>query len=183
MYYVISIILGLLPEVLFFTLFLVSTKKLQNKRTLLFLGISIAYFLCILMQRYVLLYYVGFIILIYFILKLLYKKQTQIIDIFIISIPFIWTTLLSYFCFLFLKDDLSNYYILYILDRIILFIPFIFTKKFNKLYKSYCGLWNRNNKENRPIKSITLRNISLIIINFAICFMNIYAISVIKFIW
>ena len=181
MYYIISIILGLIPEVLFFTLFFIYTKNIKNKRLLLFLSIAVIYFLCVILKNYVLIYYVGFIALVYFSMKLLYRKQTQIIDVFVISIPFIWITLISYLCFLCLNNNLTNYYLLYILDRIIMFLPFIFKREFNKLYKSYCRLWNRNDKEKRPIKSITLRNTSLIIINLAICFMNIYAISIIKF--
>lgn len=181
LYYLIGIILGLIPEVLYFTLFLIFTKNIKEKKILLFLLMSIGYMLCICIQQYVLLYYLGYIVIVYLILKFLYKNQTQIIDIFVFSISTLYLTFLSYLGFKCFKNDLSNYWIMFILDRILMFVPFIFKNKFNILYKEYCKLWNRNNKEKRPIKSITLRNISLIIINFAICFMNIYAISIIKF--
>ena len=107
-----------------------------------------------------------------------YTKKTQIIDVFVILISFTYLYLLSYILFLFIKDDLSNYYILYILDRIILFIPFILNKEFNQLYKNYCKLWNRNDNEKRSIKSITLRNISLIIMNISIFILNIAIINI-----
>lgn len=181
MYYLISIILGLIPEVLYFTLFLIYTKDLKEKRIKLFFLISIAYVLTVFIKQYILIYYLSFIILVYFILKLLYKNKTQIIDIFVISISTIYLTILSYICFLFLNNDMSNYWLLYICDRIFLIFIFIFKNKFNILYKNYCKLWNRNDKEKRPIKSITLRNISLIVINFAIILMNILAISIINF--
>ena len=45
MYYVISILLGLIPEVLFIVLFLTSAKQLKEKRIRLFFIISIFYFL------------------------------------------------------------------------------------------------------------------------------------------
>ena len=181
MYYIIGILFGLIPEVLYFTLFLIYTKKLQEKRIKLFLLISLAYTLTVFIKQYILAYYLSFIVLVYLILKILYKRKAQIIDIFVFSISTIYLTLVSYLGFIFFTEDLSNYYILYFIARILLFIPFIFRNKFNVIYKKYCKLWNRNDKEERPIKSITLRNISLIIINVVICFMNIYAISIINF--
>lgn len=177
-----SIILGLLPEVLYFTLFLIYTKNIKEKRLRLGILIAVAYVLCMFIQQYKVIYYMLFIALVYLILKLLYKNKAQITDVFAFSICFIYISLLSYFCFLYLKEDLSNYYTLYIIARIFLFIPFIFRNKFNKIYKKYYSLWNRNDNMKRPLKSITLRNISLITINIAIFLMNLYAISVINFI-
>ena len=181
MYYVISILLGLIPEVLFITLFLSFTKNLKEKRLLLFITISISYIISMLIQQYKIIFYVLFIFLLYLSLKIIYGKKTQIIDLFVASIPFMWISILSYICFVFFKEDLSNYYMLYIIDRIVLFIPFIFKKHFNKLYLQYYKLWNRNDKEKRPIKSITLRNLSLVIVNIVIFLMNIYTISIINF--
>lgn len=182
MYYVLSVFLGLIPEVLYFTLFISYTKNIKEKRVKLFLLISVAYFVCMLIQQYQLIYYIIFVLLIYLILKLLYKKKTQIIDVFIIGLSYLWITLLSIILFVLLKNDLSNYYMLYIVDRIFLFLPFLFKSKFNILYKKYCNLWNRNDKEKRPIKSITLRNISLILLNSVIFFLNIVIINIINFI-
>ena len=181
MYYLISVLLGLIPEVLYFTLFIIYTKNIKEKRFRLFFFMSVIYFLCMLIKQYEVIYYILFVVLVYILLKILYKSKVQIIDIFVFSISTLYLTLLSYLCFMFLNKNLSNYYWLYVLDRIGMCIPFIFRNMFNTLYKKYCNLWNRNDKGKRPIKSITLRNISLIIINIVICFMNIYAISVIKF--
>lgn len=177
-----SIILGLLPEVLYFTLFLIYTKNIKEKRLRLGILIAVAYVLCMFIQQYKVIYYILFIALVYLILKLLYKNKAQITDVFAFSICFIYISLVSYFGYIFFEDDLSNYYIMYIIARILLFIPFIFRNKFNIIYKKYYSLWNRNDTIKRPIKSITLRNISLITINIAIFLMNLYAISVINFI-
>lgn len=179
---VLSIFLGLIPEVLYFTLFITYCKNIKEKRIRLFFLVALAYVLCMFIQKYKIFYYILLIVLIYWIMKVLYRKRTQIIDIFVISISSIYMTLLSYLCFCFLKEDLSNYYLLMLLDRIFLFLPFIFKKYFSIIYKKYCKLWNRNDEEKRPIKSITLRNMSLITINIAIFLMNLYAISVINFI-
>lgn len=179
MYYILSILLGLIPEVLYFTLFICFTKNIKEKRFRLFLLISIAYFICILLRMYRLIYYLLFVALVYLILKLLYRKKTQIIDIFVITFSFFHLSLMSYICFLFMNYDKSNYFLLYIADRILIFSIFIFKNKFNKIYKKYCSMWNRNDNIKKPIKSITLRNISLISMNFIIVFMNIYMILIV----
>lgn len=181
MYYVIGILFGLIPEVLFMTLFLSFTKNIKERKIILAVCLTISYLISIFIQQYKILLYVLFIFLIYISLKITYKKKTQIIDLFVGSIPFMWISILSYICFLFLKEDYSNYYFLYVIDRIVLFIPLLFKKQLNMLYKKYCKLWNRNDKEKRPIKSITLRNVSLVVINITIFLMNLYVISVINF--
>ena len=172
MYNLIGIVLGLFPEVLYFTLFLIYTKNLKEKRIKLFLLISITYFLCIMISQYKILYYMSFIAIVYGILKLLYKEKTQIIDVFIFSLSTTYLTLVSYVCFKFVKEDFSNYYLCSIISRVLLFIIFIFRNKFNVIYKKYCTLWNRNDKEQRIIKSITLRNLSLITLNLFIFCLN-----------
>lgn len=180
MRFLMSFILGMLPEVLYFTLILTRTKSIKEKRILLFLLIAISYCLCILVQNFKILFYILLIVLIYISLKLVYKKKVQIIDVFIISTSYLWVAILSILLLVFLNKDNSNYWLLYSLDRLFLFIPLIFSKQFNKLYKKYCGLWNRNDKENRPIKSITLRNISLILLNGFIFLLNISIINIIN---
>jgi len=181
MYYILSILLGLVPEVLFFTLFITYTKNIKEKRIKLFILIAISYFLCILIQEYQVLFYILWEICIYLACKILYKKKVQIIDIFIITIAYAWNLILSFILMNFAEKDLSNYVLIYIIERIILFMPFIFKNKFNVLYIKYCKLWNRNNKEKRPIKSITLRNISLILLNIFILGMNIIFINIMNF--
>lgn len=180
MYYLISILFGLIPEVLYFTLFITYTKNIKEKRIKLFLLLSIVYFICVLIQNLQIIFYTCLIILYYIVLKILYKNKAQIIDVFIISIAYLWILFLSIIMLTLLKEDTSNYYYLYVIDRFLLFMPFIFKNKFNVIYKKYCNLWNRNDKEKRPIKSITLRNISLILLNSFIFIANITIINIIK---
>lgn len=174
----ISIILGLIPEVLYFTLFITFAKNFKTKRIKLFLLISIAYIICMFIQRYKILYYVLFVALIYGILKLLYRDEVEIIDVFLIMVTYLYLTIISVFCFYFVKNNLKYYYLALFFNRILLFLPFAIRDKFNKIYTNYYKLWNRNSDENRPIKSITLRNISLIIINLLICYINILCIYI-----
>lgn len=178
--FLISLLLGMFPEVLFFTMYLIYTKNIKEKRLKLFLLISIAYILCVMIIRHQVIYYIVFLFLIYLILKILYKKKTQIIDIFIINISFAYVALISSICFSFVNNNYILYYIMLVINRVLLFLPFIFKKKFNYLYKIYCNLWNRTTDKNRPIKSITLRNISLILLNSLIFLINLATISIIN---
>lgn len=181
MYYLVSILFGLIPEVLYFTLFITYTKNIKEKRIKLFLLIALTYFVCILIQRFQIIFYVLWVFLTYLDCKLLYKKKIQIIDIFIISLSYFWVALLSFVLMKFVNQNYSNYYIIFIIQKILLFLPFVFKSNFNKMYNYYCKLWNRNDKEKKPIKSITLRNISLILLNVYIFFMNIILINIINF--
>lgn len=178
--FVVSLLLGMIPEVLYFTLFIIYTKNIKEKKLKLFILISLAYILCIMISQYKVLYYVLLIFLIYLFMKILYKQKTQIIDVFIISLSEIYLALTSYFCFLFVKEDFSNYYILCLIQKLILFLPFIIKEKFNIIYKLYCSLWNRNYEKKQPIKSITLRNISLISLNLFIFVLNLMIIYLIS---
>lgn len=164
MNFVISVFLGLLPEVLYFTLFLVYTKNLKEKRLKLFLLLSIGYIALIMICRYQLLFYLGYIVYIYIINKYLFKAHIS--DLFVISLGSVYLTATSFIAF----KVTGNYYLAYIINRIILYMIFIFRNSFNFLYKSYRNLWNRN--ENNKIKSITLRNVSLLLINIMIVIMN-----------
>lgn len=173
-----SLLLGMIPEVLYFTMLLISTKKLKDKKIKLFLLIMLSYILCIMLVRHQVLYYVIFIFFIYLSLKILYKQKAQIIDVFIINIGLIYVFIVGFICSLFMNESYFAYYFLLIINKILMFIPFIFKNKFNILYKKYCELWNRNDKVKRPIKSITLRNISLVVMNIFVFIMNIILVSI-----
>lgn len=179
MYYLLGILLGLIPEVLYFTLFICYTKDIKEKKIKLGLLISVIYVICILLDMYKILYYTLFMFLIYLVLKLLYKKQVQIIDLFVVGIAEGYLALLSLLIY-FPKNNFQ-YYICYIINRILLILPFIFRKKFNIIYKKYCSLWNRNYEKKQPIKSITLRNISLLSINLIILLINIIIIYILEY--
>lgn len=164
--FIFSILFGLFPEVIYFTLFLILTKNLKEKRIKLFLLIAISYILCIMLIRYKLLLYTIFIFIVYIILKILYKDKASIIDIFTFAVSTLYLTIMSYLFYKIRTVYNINSFMCYLGLRIAMFLPLIiFRKRLNKIYKNYCLLWNRNDKKKRPIKSITLRNISLILLN------------------
>ncbi len=163
-----SILLGLIPEVLFFTFSLVIILGIREKKKVLGILIGIEYIICMFIQRYECVYYIVFVLLIYLTLLVLYKKVVKITDSFIIGLLLAYVCIAGVISAIFINDNLENYYICLIFSRILLVIPFLFKNKFRVLYEKYCKLWNRNDLEKRPIKSITLRGLSLILLNVLI---------------
>lgn len=158
----INIFLGMLPEALFFTMFLICSKKIKEKRIILFILIVLNYIGTGVLNTYSIYSYVLFIILQYTILKLLYKEKTEWIDVFLVTISHIYLFIIAISCY----KVFSDYKIALLVNRLLLLVPFIFRNKLNYLYEEYRKLWNRNS--NNKIKSITLRNISLIFLNIFI---------------
>lgn len=80
-----SLILGILPQALFFMMFITKTKEIKSKRILLTILFYIIIALMVMITRYSLYLYLLIIPLMYGTMKLLYKRKVQIIDIFIIA--------------------------------------------------------------------------------------------------
>ena len=162
--FLVSIVLGLLPEILYFSLFLIYTKNIKEKKLKLFMLLAIGYILLIMICRYQFIFYLAYVVYSYVILKLLYKSQ--IIDFFVFSIATSYLTIISFLMY----NIIENYWLAYIINRLLLILPFVFKKYFNKLYLTYRSLWNRN--DNAKIKSLTVRNCSLLFINICIILLN-----------
>lgn len=173
---ILSLILGMLPEVLFLTLYLIFSKNIKKNKLKLFILLILGYVTLIMLIRYKLVFYLAYIVYAYLILKILYKSE--IIDFFVTLVGYSYLTLISLICF----KLINNYYVAYIIDRFMLFIPFIFNKYFNAIYLKYKGLWNRNDIKKRKIKSLTVRNISLLLLNFVIIGLNLILIYIIAII-
>ena len=158
--FLMSFFLGILPDVIFLSLFIIFAKSIKTKRTILFILLLIDYIATLIIYRYQTLFYILFIIIEYIILKILYKKDIELLDSFVITFPFLilfLTSCLYYFL-------IPNYMIACIIHKItLLLLIFLVKNKINIAYKKYKHFWNRNKKEVRKIKSITLRNISLIL--------------------
>ena len=177
---ILSILLGMIPEVTFFTLFLIYVKNIKDKKIKLWILMAINYIAFIMIFRHKIICYILFLIFTYIILKILYKQRVQIIDIFVFDVGYIYICFISYICFYVVGNNIIIYFIMLLINRILLFIPFIFRNKFNSIYKKYCSLWNRNYQKKQPIKSITLRNISLISLNIFIFICNIVCLYILS---
>lgn len=167
--FIISLIFGMLPEVIYFTLFLIIAKNLKEKKGKLFILLSIGYILLIMICRYQLLFYLAYIVYTYVIVKKLYKAHIS--DIFLITTAMFYQSLVAFMFYLFLFD---YYIIYYIVARVFLFLPFIFRKNIRYLYIKYRDLWNRDNNKQNKIKSITLRDVSTVLFNIFIVLLSLF---------
>lgn len=157
-----SIIAGMIPDVLFFTLFISYSKNAKEKKKSLFMLIMIAYILCIMINRYQYVYYTVMIVMIFLILKVLYKEEIQSVDLFLVTIGIVYVMLISFISFKIFGNDEKYYYIALIINKILIFIPLFFKRKLHEIYRKYLLLWDRNKSKKRGIKSITIRNLSII---------------------
>lgn len=170
-----------LLEPIYFSLFLIVGKDLKKKRLLL---------TCIMIFEYVMLtniieFNVWFQFIYTFLsfinLKVLYKEKAQITDIFLFTAASIFLIISSVLCYIVVLYTIKNYYVTLVLNRIIIFsFIFVFRKQIRKLYKEFYSLWNRHSKPNK-IKSLTLRNISIISFNVMFWFINLGMLYFIKY--
>ncbi len=174
-----SILLGILPDTLFITFFIVTIKRIRAKKIWLFILVLLSYIICMVVKRYDVIYYTLFIILIYFSIYLVYKDKSNITDTFLIGFTLLYMFLTALVPSLFMKDNLENYYICLLINKILFIIPFIFMKKIRTIYNKYNEYWNRNDNKKRPIKSISVRNISLILLNVLMFFIYLATLSII----
>lgn len=179
---VFTLLLENILEAIYFSLFLIIGKGLKEKR-LLFIIIMIFEYLIL---KCVIKYNVWFQIIYTFMsfvnLKVLYKDKAQITDIFLFAIASIILILVGLGCGAFQIHFGVKYKTLLIINRILLFcILIIIRNKINKTYTKYCKNWNKHS--DNKIRSLTLRNISIIIFNIMFCTINIgllYAIFTMK---
>lgn len=169
---IILLFLEKICEAIYFSLFLIYGKNLKEKR-LLFISIMIfEYVLLTSVLQYTTWIHIIYITLTYINLKVLYKEKAQITDIFLFATASIFLILIS-FCSGLLHILKMKYFYALIINRIILFSFLFFIKnKINLIYKKYYLKWNRKDNMTK-IRSLTLRNISVIIFNLMFYVINI----------
>lgn len=169
---IILLLLEKVCEAVYFSLFLIIGKNIKNKRLLL-IGIMIFEYLAL---KHFLYYNVWFQLAYTFMsfvnLKVLYREKAQVTDIFLFMVASIILILLSAFTYITAMHTYKSYHISLIFNRVLIFgIIFIFRNFIKANYKSFCSLWNRHNNPNK-IRSLTLRNISIIIFNLMFWLIN-----------
>lgn len=171
-----ELLLGQIPEAIFFALFMIYAKGLKEKRMLFIILMVVEYLLLKYSFKYNWLFQIGYMITTFLTLKVLYKGKSQIIDVFILLIAYIYiilASIISYFI-------ITNYVFACIINRLILFVPVILlNNKLNNIQKIYKKLWNRNYSNNNKMKSTTFRSINIFVFNIIYFIINagmIYAI-------
>ena len=105
-------------------------------------------------------------------LKVLYKEKAQITDIFLFTAASLILIATSALCYGIIYITIHEYIWVLFINRPLIFGILYFGKhKIRALYKKFCSLWNRHNIPNQ-IKSLTLRNISIIILNLMFWLIN-----------
>jgi hypothetical protein len=173
--FIISLLLGILPDILYYYIYIKSIKKINTKNILFFILLCINYILCIILIQHQFYLYIIQDIIIYFIIKKLYSSQIN--DVFLVIFLETYMLVLALISF----NLIENYIVSFVVYRIFLFLPLIFKNRIINFYENYTKLWNRHNIPHK-IKSITLRNISLVVLNIMIILMYIILlhISIIK---
>lgn len=170
---VLEIVLGQIPEAIYFGMFLLVGKNIKEKR-LLFIGIMI--FEYILLKQFIhfnVWFQLIYTFMSFVVLKILYKEKAQITDIFLFMIASLILILFSFITNFTAILTYKNYFISSIINRsVILIFIFLFKKVIRNKYREFCSLWNRHNHKNK-IRSLTLRNISIITFNFMFWLINI----------
>ena len=169
---IILLLLEKVCEAVYFSLFLIIGKNIKNKRLLL---------ICIMIFEYLALkhfihfnvwFQLAYTFMSFVNLKVLYREKAQVTDIFLFMVASVILILLSVFTYMTALYTYKDYFISLVLNRLLLFgIILIFKNFIREKYKSFCSLWNRHNKPNK-IRSLTLRNISIIVFNLMFCFIN-----------
>lgn len=139
---ILIVVLGQLPEAIFFALFMILAKNIK-KKILLFTGLMcLEYVLIMMLFQYNWLFHIIYTIMTFLTLKVLYKENAQITDIFILMISYIILIVTSAICAVIFN---SNLVIATITNRIIIFgLLIIFKNKFSKIQNLYKTYWNRN---------------------------------------
>ena len=168
-----QILLGQIPEAIFFSLFMIYTKRLKEKR-ILYISIMITEYLILagIIQFNVWLQII-YTFMSYLILKILYNEKAQITDIFTFAIASIFMIITSAIMYGIAYFIYRNIIICVITQKIILFLFLIIFK--NKLYKiqnMYKTIWNRNKNKSR-IKTTTFRSLNVVIFNCMFYIINI----------
>lgn len=159
-------------EAIYFSLFLIVGKNIKNKRLLL-IAIMIFEYLAL---KHFIKYNVWFQIIYTFMsfvnLKVLYKDKAQVTDIFLFMIASIIVIILGMLCGIVLFFNINLYGVMLVINRLLMFtIIIIFKNKIYNLYTKMTKFWNRHTEPHK-IKSLTLRNINIIIFNIMFYIIN-----------
>ena len=175
-----EILIGQIPEAIYFSLFMIFAKKLKSKRILFTLLMIIEYLLCLNSMPYDMVSHLLFFIMSYLTLKILYKEKAQITDVFTLGIASIVLMIISIVSYFIVWKTVNNYYVALILNRILTILFLIITyNKLCKIQRMYKIFWNRNDNIKRKIKSTTFRAFNLFVFNTMFYVINICMIFII----
>lgn len=174
---VLQLLLGQIPEAIYFALFMIFTKRLDKKQILFTILMIIEYILLFNFTPVTIWSHISYFIITYIILKILYHEKSQITDIFTLGIASMILMIISGICYFTLSTFITNIIIGNAIQKLLLFIVLYFiSDKLYKIQNTYKKFWNRNDKIPKPMKSTTFRCINLILFNIMFFIINGYII-------
>lgn len=158
---ILKILLGQVPEAIFFAIFMILTKSFKKHRCL-FIALMIAEYLALkLLLTFNVWFQVAYTVMTYLTLKVIYKDKVQITDVFTFGIASMILILSSMIAFLVFKP---NMLLVAIANRILLFVILYFLRnKLPNIQKVYNKYWNRNDAIKKKMKSTTFRALNLVV--------------------
>lgn len=164
-----EIILGQIPEAIFFALFMIFTKNYKDNRASFISLMVLEYVLLKQVFVYSMWFQISYFILSYLLMKILYEEKTRITDVFtlgIASISIIVISAISYFV------ALGNMTICLVISRCLMLILLIICRRYlPKIDNLYRKLWNRS-ENTYKIKSTTFRALNIVIFNVSFILIN-----------
>lgn len=171
---VLNVILGQIPEAIYFALFLIYTKNIKEKRILFTIFMTIEYLLLKVCFPFDVKFQISYVIMTYILLKILYKEKAQITDIFTFGIASLVLTFSCIILYFLISITLNNMIIYVVLNRIVLFLFLGLMKdKLYNIQKLYKKLWNRNDNVEKKMKSTTFRSLNIVMFNIMFYIINI----------
>ena len=168
---ILELVLGQIPESIFFALFMIYAKRLKDKKFLFTILITVERIALIKLFPYSLWSRIFFFMMTYLILKILYDEKSQITDVFTMGVASIIILCVSTFYGFVVWKLLNSFIMAVILNDIVLFlILYLIKDKIYGLQSLYKNWWNRNDSIKKPIKSVTFRavNVIVFIVMFAV---------------
>ena len=168
----ILVFLEKMVEAIYFAMFLLIGKDIKNKK-LLFIGIMVFEYLMLKsFINFSVYFQLAYTFMTYVTLKVLYKEKAQITDIFLFTVASLILIAISAVSYGIVYITVRQYFVALILNRNLLFLTLYLSRNvIRNKYKSFCSLWNRHNIPSK-IKSLTLRNISIITFNLMFWLIN-----------
>ena len=177
-----ELLLGQIPEAIYFAWFMINTKQLKEKRLLYTILMIVEYLMIATVIKFSIWMQVLYTVISYVILKFLYKERAQITDVFTFTIASAVLILISAISFGIISMTIRNKIIACVIKNILMLL-FIFAtrNKLTNIQKLYKKLWNRNDKVKKKMKTTTFRSLNVIIFNIIFWIINIgmvYAMTV-----
>lgn len=166
---ILEILLGQIPEAIYFSLFMIVTKNIKARRIPFMILMILEYVLLLNILPYSVWIHILYFVLSFLIMKILYRDESNVTDIFTMSIASVILMIISMISYI---VTFGNRFAGMIVNRILMIALFIiFKNKLPSINTLYSKLWNRG-KHSYKMKSTTFRALNLIIFNFSFFIIN-----------